>query len=85
MSTLNGMKYLVFSDGTMSERIYLFPAIEQHKDFAARMSKDWKPIRGGFFWIYDGVPQCYGEAFSLGLPGDSKKDLKLLMNEIKKD
>lgn len=97
MSTLNGMKYLVFSDVVkcdcsclpcichFSDRIYLFPAVEQHKEFAARMPKEWKPIRGGFFWIYDGVPQCYGESISLGLQSDPKKDLALLLNEINKD
>ena len=86
MSTLNGMKYLVFRhEDTITERIFLFQAIIQHKDFASMISKEWKAVRGGFVWIYDGVLQCYGESFSLGLQGDPVKDLRLLKRELVKD
>lgn len=92
-----GMKYIVarYADTTM-ERFYLFPEAEQHKDFAARLPVDWKPIRGGYV-CYNGwmreeesckdkpLFQVYGEAFSLGLRGDKEKDLALMLSQIEKD
>lgn len=98
MSTLNGMKYLVFKhDLGSEERIYLFQAEEKHSDFAARMIKGdpyWKPVRGGFAWFMlqdadgntlEGKFKCYGESFSLGLQSDPEKDTMLLYRELVKE
>lgn len=92
MSTMNGMKYLVFQfQGTHREQIYLFPAEVQHSVFASSMPQEWKPVRGGFVWFMmldadgntlEGKFQCYGQAFSLGLQSDPEKDLLLLHREL---
>lgn len=76
------MKYIVTAhDG--QERIYLFPAVEQHKDFAECLcvGSVWKPIRGGFVMFEEGMklPKCFGEAFSLGLVSDKVKDTAMLL------
>lgn len=84
MSTLNGMKYVVFDEGG-DEHIIIFPAVLEHKAFASTMPSGWKPVRAGFVWIYDGVLQCHGESFSLGLQGNSQKDTLMLRKEICKD
>lgn len=90
MSTLNGMKYLVFTNG-YEERIFLFQAIIVHSDFARLMPKEWKAIRGGFvlFMLQDadgntleGRFKCYGESISLGLQSDPEKDMQLLWREL---
>ena len=95
MSSLNGMKYVVFKrEGSGGGKIYLFPETEQHSEFAARMPKEWKAVRGGFvrFMIQDadgntleGRFKCYGESFSLGLQSDPEKDLILLYRELVKE
>lgn len=93
MSTLNGMKYVVFSDSG-HERIILFPAVIEHRNFADFMPKRWRPIRAGFvmFFLQDadgntleGKFKCYGESLSLGLPSDPEKDLMLLNRELVKE
>jgi hypothetical protein len=79
---MNGMKYLVFQyEDNGIETLYLFPETEKHADFAARMPKQWKAVRGGFFRLMDGTIVLYGEAFSLGLRGDQKKDHALFVKQ----
>lgn len=93
MSTLNGMKYVVFSDND-HERIILFPAIIEHRSFATSMPKSWRPVRAGFvfFALHDadgntleGRFKCYGESISLNLESDPEKDLMLLNRELVKE
>jgi hypothetical protein len=90
---MNGMKYLVFKCGVL-ETIYIFQANIQHKDFASILLKAsspyiGKPVRGGFVYFVQrgedpnlGQLQCRGEAFSLSLLADPKKDTELLLQQI---
>jgi len=78
---MNGMKYLVFTNGR-HEHIVLFPAVIEHRAFAEGMPKEWKAVRGGSVWIMDEHLQCYGSSFSLGLESDPAKDTMLLKREI---
>jgi hypothetical protein len=93
MSTLNGMKYVVFNTRN-GEKIVLFPASIEHAAFTRMVSKEWKAIRAGFVWFFEtdvpdgenlkGQFQCYGESFSLGLQSDKEKDTGMLRSELVK-
>lgn len=81
------MKYLVFKHAdTEMERVYLFPEEIQHKDFAAMMPQKWKAVRGGMVSVYASDDTlCYhvfGDAWSLGLARDTKKDTALIKKQI---
>ena len=81
------MKYLVFS-AYGRESAYLFPEEVSHKDIAEALTTiRMAPVRGGFVSVWANgdklMVSAFGEAFSLGLVADKKRDSALIESQLK--
>jgi hypothetical protein len=78
------MKYVVLRNlDAGSEHMYLFHKDEVHSHVAttlcAAFKHDrWTPARGGYVRLSATGLKCWGEAISLGVYSDPKKDTEML-------